>query len=229
MIETALFFGEDTSSSDTSDVPSKPRAPARPGFVGTLVLVAPLSSSSLVAEEHWAKMFPQSSTVFATHPDVQPAKAGAAPRALPATAKQLAVIQSFFGLSKTQLAKACKVQRQTVYDWYAGKFEAEGANARRLAELFAIARGLEEGGRRPLSAKLVRRALASGLTLLDLLTAEVIDADKVVRVFSALDAQNAQRRAKGAVALRERLGWARPTTQSENESLEDNLDTLVDG
>jgi hypothetical protein len=60
---------------------------------------------------------------------------------LPTTAAQLDEIQGFFGLSKSQLAKACRVQRQTIYDWYARRFEAEGRNAQRLHSFVTEASG----------------------------------------------------------------------------------------
>jgi transcriptional regulator with XRE-family HTH domain len=182
-----------------------------------LALAVPLSSSSARPEEHWAAVFPQYSTVLS---DDQP---------LPLTAERLAAVQTLFGLSKTQLARVCGVSRQTVYDWYAGNFEAEGANAQRLAHLYDIAEKLQLAGCRPLSARNVLRALASGNTLLEMLASDVVDRDEVGAVVAQLERATLSQRSRGAAAIRERLGWPPTSKESAEAILEANLEDFVDG
>jgi DNA-binding XRE family transcriptional regulator len=148
---------------------------------------------------------------------------------MPSTAEQLAGVQSFFGLSKTQLAQVCKVQRQTVYDWYAGNFEAEGRNARRLAELYGIIEQLRRDGRKPLPSRVVARALLSGSSLLDLLSSSEVDSAAVGAIVAQLDETAASLRSRGAAAMRERLGWPASSSEVTDANLETNLNDFVDG
>jgi DNA-binding XRE family transcriptional regulator len=194
-----------------------------------LALAVPLSSPSVRPEEQWARVFPQYSTVLSSLQEGSPTRGTHAPRVLPHTAEQLATVQTVFGLSKTQLAQVCGVQRQTVYDWYAGNFQAEGNNERRLARLFDIAEKLQAAGRRPLSARVVTRALGSGNSLLALLTDEDADRDEIGAVVAQLEEATAAMRSRGASATRDRLGWKATSTESAEENLESNLDDFVDG
>lgn len=194
-----------------------------------LMLSVPLSSSSSRPEILWAPVFSQSSTTYLGASELPAIAAACQHRLIPTSAEQLATVQAAFGLSKTQLSQVCKVQRQTIYDWYAGNFEAEGNNARRLTELYSIAESLRRAGRRPLLARTVSRTLSTGITLLDLLLEEEVDGEAVGAVVTQLDEATVTARSRGAAAVRERLGWTPASRRSLEENLESNLDDFVDG
>lgn len=201
--------------------------PMRRQMVCAMALTVPLTSSSAHAEQQWANLFPQSSTLHNEPPDVRPVVAK--PVILPATATQLAAIQGFFGLAKTQLALVCGVQRQTIYDWYAGKFEAEEENARRLARLYTLVSRLRESGLASLPGRLASRALNTGKTLLDVLGENEIDERELTALVAQLGQAGKQQRARGAAAVRERLGWSAQSREAADRTREDNLEDLVDG
>jgi len=195
----------------------------------TLALVAPLSSSSSRAEHEWLRMFPQSSTVSSSAPDVRSTKSFQTRRVLPNTAEQLTLLQAFFALSKTQLAQICRVQRQTIYDWFAGNFEAEDNNARRVAQLFGIARDVKAAGAQPLSARDLTRGLTDGSTILSLLAADDASSDRVGSVVAQLEEARSVTRANTANTARERLGWKPISDESAERNLDINLDEFSDG
>lgn len=234
---TDLFFESNelsTSGDGTSPQPAyshtlKTSSARSQALLATLALAVPLSSSSTRAEEKWVSMFPQSSTVHAFLPDVRVAKRSNAPRPLPATAEQLALVQTFFSLSKTQLASVCGVQRQTVYDWYARSFEAAGDNARRLAKIFKIVQRLQTAEPSPLSARLLKRPLESGASLLVMLSAPDLHADEIASVVTQLQAANETMRSRGAAGIRARLGWPARSQEAGQKNLEANLEDFVDG
>jgi len=174
-------------------------------------------------------MFPQSSTVSSAVPDVRPAKSWQTRRVLPNTAEQLTLLQAFFALSKTQLAQICRVQRQTIYDWFAGNFEAEDNNARRVAQLFAIARDVKAAGAQPLSARDLTRVLSDGSTILSLLGADDASADRVGSVVAQLEDARSTTRTNTATAARERLGWKPTSDEAAERNLDINLDEFADG
>jgi len=190
-----------------------------------LAFVAPMSSPNSHAEQAWLGMFPQSSTVSLAVRDVRSAKSSRAPRVLPSTAEQITRLQSFFALSKTQLAQVCGVHRQTIYDWFAGNFEAEGNNARRVAQLFGIAREMKAGGAQALSARDLSRALSDGTTILSLLAAADASPERVGAVVAQLE----KARSGTAAAARERLGWKSISDEAAARNLDINLDDFIDG
>lgn len=206
------------------------QSPGRRALWATHALVAaPVSSSSSQAEYELLPMFPQSSTVISGAPDVRPAKAQRTPHVLPVTAEQLRLLQGFFALSKTQLAQICGVQRQTIYDWLAGNFEAEGNNARRVAQLFVIAKALKAAGARALSARDLTRRLSDETTILSLLGADPVSPDAVLAVLVQLQEAGHITHANSASATRERLGWQPTSKERAERNLEANLDDFVDG
>lgn len=198
-------------------------------LLATLALVAPLSSPSKRAELEWLQMFPQSSTISSASPEVRLVKSLQAPRVLPSTAEQLTLLQAFFALSKTQLAQVCGVQRQTIYDWFAGNFEAEGNNERRVAQLFGIARDMKAEGAQPLSARDLTRALSDGTSILSRLTAADASTERVRAVVAQLQEGRSGARANTAAAVRERLGWKPISDETAARNLDSNLDDFTDG
>jgi hypothetical protein len=218
-----------TGPSSTTDNAPRSVAPRVP--LASVMIGNSLTSPDVHAALHWAILFPQSSGLHSDPPDAEALLAGhiREPSLLPSTAEQLGMVQAFFGLSKSLLAKACRVQRQTIYDWYAGNFEAEDENAERLLRLFELTEELRGSGLTPLSASVAQRRRDDGSGLASLLTAEQIDRAAILRLCDQLGKATVQRRDRGAAALRRRLGWAEPDEQSRAETLAANLDSLVDG
>lgn len=122
-----------------------------------------------------------------------------------------------------------RVQRQTIHDWYAGNFEAEADNARRLARLYGLVQSQRAEGRMPLSARMVKRSLSSGNTLLELLTSDEVQENEIRAVVAQLDQTTSQHRARGAAATRELLGWGSPSEETGASNLDANLEDFADG
>jgi len=197
-------------------------APA-PFALAAVALPLAMSSPQVVPEVVWADLFPQSSSVRPTAADPPPWHA----RALPSTGEQLAFVQQMYALNKTQLAEACLVQRQTIYDWYAARFEAEGENARRLGALYRLARSLKERGHPPLAPKAVERQLEDDGCVLDLLRAPHIDPERIRHAAAQLRAVMPPPNATSAREQRERLGWRPRSEQQRADRLASNLDDIL--
>lgn len=207
-----------------------PKPPRYQTALAVAALALPLSSSNLRAEQHLAALFPASSTLDSEPQDIHfLGRHTVTAAALPTTAEQLAAVQGFFGLAKTQLAAVCGVQRQTIYDWYGGKFAAERGNAKRLLELNQFVERLKAEGHASLSARLVSRLPSSGRGLLELLTKQDIDEREIGAVVAELAAFGERQRTRGAAAIQKRLGWPERPSESTAETLEANLQDFVDG
>jgi hypothetical protein len=190
-----------------------------------------LTSPDVRAASHWAFLFPQSSGLHSDPPEAELILRGhiQEPSLLPTTAEQLGRVQAFFGLSKSLLAKACGVQRQTIYDWYAGNFEAEGGNAERLQRLWRLTERLSASGVASVPSTMIQRKRHDGSSLAALLTEQQLDDSAVERLCHQLLATTMERRERGAAALRRRLGWKDADETSRAETLSSNLDSFVDG
>ncbi len=140
----------------------------------------------------------------------------------PNTAEKLAAIQGRFGLNKTQLAQVCQVQRQTIYDWYGERFEAEDKNAERLGELYLLARELATS----LSTKLSERPLVSGKTLLALLSARSLKQTDIMAAISELRAI-ADRRKPTLAERRAAQGFPERSADERRSLLAATLDDVI--
>src|SRR6266704_1647236 len=109
--------------------------------------------------EHY---LPESTTVYVERRSMRPFAVQLAD-SVP-TAERIRDVLRFLGLTKTQLKDACRVSRQTLYDWLEGRFEPEAANASRLKDIHALALVVAETGT-PLSARIVQSPLPDGRTL----------------------------------------------------------------
>lgn len=194
------------------------------------VLSVGVGLSSSASEDVLRKraLISQSSTTSTFAPDPLPLIRKSIQKALPSTSEQLKSIQSVFCLNKTDLAKVCQVQRQTVYDWTGGKYPATGDNERRLSALFQIASTLKAEGT-SLGARVAARRLESGESVLSLLTESPLNVNAIVSATAALAAPTQVRPADGARALMQRHGLSTPSDARQAQTLEDNLSGLVDG
>jgi hypothetical protein len=220
-----------SAQSSTTDGEPAPRSVPPRVSLASVMIGNSLTSPDVCAELHWAILFPQSSSLHSDPPGAEVILAGHARESslLPTTAEQLGRVQALFGLSKSLLAKACRVQRQTIYDWYAGNFEAEGENAERLQQLWRLTERLSAKGLQSVPSAMVQRKRHDGSTLAALLSAEQLDEPAVERLCDQLAAATIERREHGAAALRDRLGWKDADDESRAETLTSNLDSFVDG
>ena len=147
---------------------------------------------------------------------------------LPSTAEQLAAVQSALGLNNSQLADVCAVKRQTIYDWYAGNFAAEGANAARLAQLYRVVTTLRNAGLRSVPLRTVDKPLADGGTLLSLLCAEELNAAAIRGAVAQIQSTSGAPK-ESARAQRERLGLAPLSEEQRQANLDSILDYFADG
>lgn len=219
------------AQSSTTEPESAPRSVLPRVSLALVMIGNSLTSPDVRAASHWAFLFPQSSGLHSDPPGADLILAGHAqePSLLPTTAGQLGRVQAFFGLSKSLLAKACRVQRQTIYDWYAGNFEAEGEKAERLQQLWRITERLSVRGLASVPSVMVQRKRHDGSSLGALLAAEQLDESAVERLCHQLIATTMERGERGAVALRRRLGWKDADETSRTDTLHSNLDSFVDG
>lgn len=182
------------------------------------------SSPSVDPVAPWLIHFPITSSVRGPEVIAPP------PAAIPAqrTPEKLAHVQARFGLNKTQLAQACQVQRQTIYDWYAGRFEAEGKNAQRLDELYRLALSIEQSFPMAIPSKLSDKALANSKSLSALLSTRTLREAEIRSAVAELVTM-ANTRRPSLAQRRAALGLLSPTASERRENLAETLDDLIEG
>lgn len=216
-----MGFGADATDTTGGRLPYRP-APTRPlawAVLGAMTSVNP-SPASLGGLERY---LPQGTTVTLT------LRALRSPvhhlRDDVSTPEQVRDILRFLGLTKTQLKDACRVSRQTLYDWLEGRFEPEAERAERLHHLHALALVARDAGG-PLSAKVVERARPDGRTLPELLCATQPRYEELKGMVAALAGTTAARKGRSARARLEQLGGTPPSRAAQEATLADNLDKL---
>ena len=111
--------------------------------------------------------------------------------------EQMQELQAALSLNKSQLTRVLRVSRPALYDWFRGK-EPNPAHASRLRALLRCLARARVSGASPLNARFVRRSGdLDGPALLDLLSEERIEEDRVVGAIE-------QARALGDTANRKR-------------------------
>lgn len=165
----------------------------------------------------------QGTTVSIESHSLRPLVAGA--RAAVSTPERIRDTLRYLGVAKTQLADACRVSRQTLYDWLEGRFEPEAGNAERLEAIHSLAIVARDAGA-PLSAKLVQRQLTSGRTFAEMLADERPSYEELRGVVSALASSTAARKGQSAQAVLERLGGKMPPRDDQDATLDENLRDL---
>ncbi|MGB8931721.1 MAG: helix-turn-helix transcriptional regulator [Anaeromyxobacteraceae bacterium] len=141
------------------------------------------------------------------------------------TADRIRDILRYLGLSKTQLKDACRVSRQTLYDWLEGRFEPEAANAARLKEIHALALTVAAAGT-PLSARIVQSPLPDGRTLALALAESAPHFEELKGFVTTLASVSAAKKSRSAKSLLERLGGTPPSEHSQDATLDDNLSKI---
>jgi hypothetical protein len=210
----------------------------------TVAYLTPVSRQVLKPTEDWSQTFSYGLVRTSTRPDVYPLQpvdssqsapfrnAGTGRRderrlfALPSFADQLADVQVWLGLNKVQLARACRVERQTIYDWFARAYEPVGANADRVAQLYRLAAHVRERGSRPLRPNVAEKPLSEGVSLLATILAPFIDLDRARAATDALIDAVRNEPLRTGDALRARLGWKPLSEEQKQQNLDHNLERL---
>lgn len=139
--------------------------------------------------------------------------------------EQMQEVQAAFSLNQCQLARVLRVSRPALYDWFRGK-EPNSANTDRLHTLLRCLVRARASGTNPLNARFVRRpAGLDGPALLELLSEERIDEDRVVNAIEqaqALGGAATRRRADREQRLRN-LGFEDPGRVQRREQLARNM------
>jgi hypothetical protein len=169
------------------------------------------------------RYLPQSTTVVVERQSLASYVAQVADSVPPA--ERIRDILRYLGLSKTQLKDACRVSRQTLYDWLEGRFEPEAANSARLKEIHALALVVAAAGT-PLSARVVQAPLPDGSTLAQKLAEDAPHFEELKGFVTTLASASAAKRSRSAKALLERLGGVPPSEQAQDATLDDNLNKL---
>ena len=217
------------------------REPFREGLVyfWAYATIASLTTVNPTADaaEGFKRYFPQGTTsqtviepeeTSASHTTIEQQVSGTAARPgllLPAGPLIHEVLEQL-GLTKTQLKDACRVSRQTLYDWIRGKHEPDEANTERLAQLHEIAMLASEHPNGTLRSRLLTRVIFDGASFLDLLSAPVLSMPQLKQALDVLLKLNADIKQQTARATYQRLGLTPPSRQGEEENLEANLHDL---
>ena len=139
--------------------------------------------------------------------------------------EQMQELQAALSLNKSQLIRVLRVSRPALNDWFRGK-EPNPANAGRLHALLRCLARARVSGASPLNTRFVRRpADLDGPALLELLSEERIEEDRVVGAIE-------QARALGDTANRKKadreerlrgLGFEDPGREQRREQLARNM------
>jgi transcriptional regulator with XRE-family HTH domain len=93
--------------------------------------------------------------------------------------EMVSAIRSSLSLNINEMARVVHVERPTIYEWIGGRSNPHPDNLERLGKVFAI--GQQWRNTFPLSVNsYVRRPDISGKFIIDLLSEEFIDTDKVL-------------------------------------------------
>ncbi len=166
---------------------------------------------------------PESSTVVRALRSAHQAAAPIADQAQPA--ERIRDILRYLGLTKTQLKDACRVSRQTLYDWLGGRFEPEGSNSERLRALHELALTVAQVGT-PLSARLVQTPLSGGRTFAQQLGDEVLDHRQLREAATALAHRSAEAAGQSARGILQRMGGVAPSAVEQENNQVDNSDSI---
>jgi transcriptional regulator with XRE-family HTH domain len=122
-------------------------------------------------------------------------------------AEKLDRIKSHLGIGMKHLAAALGVERPTVYAWVKGTRAPQPKRWDRIQSLLELADHWQELSSHPLSRRIFVPT-ESGQSVMDLLSAETLDAPKIKEVLKslAIDENDRSARLRGkAVAMRERM------------------------
>ncbi len=99
-----------------------------------------------------------------------------------------------FSLTKTELSQVCKIQsRKTLYNWIDGTSKPRKSTMSRIFDLSIIAQAWKQSGFTNKS-ELLNTPILDGLSVLDLLTEEKIDKERILFTGSRLNLSSTQKK-----------------------------------
>lgn len=101
------------------------------------------------------------------------------------TQEKLAGIRRYLSMNVTNMARALRVRRPTVYSWLRDEPSVRPTHAQRLEVIYKVAREWRMLSSKPVGGFL-NRQLASGTTLLELLSARTLDETAISAGFSQI-------------------------------------------
>ena len=134
--------------------------------------------------------------------------------------EQINAIRRYLSLNISDLAMALRVARPTVYAWLRDEAEPHGSNLARIQQLYRMARVWRAFSEQPVGPFL-KSANEDGLTLVNLLSEEVIDEAAVRRAFEQIRIAIAPKRQSIAEMARSR--GLTPVTRGVRKWTDDTL------
>jgi hypothetical protein len=127
--------------------------------------------------------------------------------------EKLAGIRRYLSLSVTDLAKVLHVGRPTVYSWLRDEANLRSEHAQRLESIYGLARKWRTISSRPVGSFL-NRPMASGSTLLGLLSARRLDSLEVETAYAQIEqALGRDSRHRSVIDVAKQRGFKLATTQ----------------
>ncbi len=141
------------------------------------------------------------------------------------TQEKLAGIRRYLSLNVSNMAKVFRVGRPTVYSWLRDDPVLRANHAQRIDELYVLARSWRNLSIQPIG-DLISRPLASGESVLDLLSAKSIDAAAIQNAFVEIAGTvNRKARRTSVVEIAKRSGFKlAPSRPITNWSSSDEVD-----
>jgi hypothetical protein len=137
----------------------------------------------------------------------QPGQAAMTPQHVIDTQEKLAGIRRYLSLNVSNMAKTLRVGRPTVYSWLRDDPSLHANHARRIDEVYGLARAWRTISNEPLGDFLVR-PLTSGGTILQLLSDKTLDEPAIQNAFLQIaDAVNRKARRASVVEIAKQRGF----------------------
>ena len=141
------------------------------------------------------------------------------------TQEKLAGIRHYLSANVTNMAKIFRVGRPTVYSWLRDDPGLRANHARRIDEIYEIARSWRSTSNQPIG-EFMSRPLNSGATLLELLSAKSLDEPAIQSAFIQIsEAASRKARRSSAAEIAKRRGFRlAPTQPITNWASKDEVD-----
>lgn len=141
------------------------------------------------------------------------------------TQEKLAGIRQYFAVNVTDMARILGVGRPTVYSWLRDDPTLRANHARRIDEVYRLARKWRSMSNRPVG-DFISRSLNSGQTLLDLLSAKTLDESAIEKALAQVaETVNNKARRASVVEIAKRRGFKlAPVQPTRNWASGDEVD-----
>lgn len=141
------------------------------------------------------------------------------------TQEKLAGIRRYFAVNVTGMATILRVGRPTVYSWLRDDPTLRANHARRIDEVYGLARKWRSMSNKPVG-DLISRSLDSGKTLLDLLSAKTLDEPAIEKaLMQVAETLNNKARRGSLVEIAKRRGFKLvPAQATGNWTSSDEVD-----